>query len=117
MRGYISSYPPRLRQYANALFAPVATQALPAAPPPGRTKRGTTAVNYAEDIFDDDDFEAEEQQRRPTGLRSLRREDSLDNSNNNKASFPPMGQEAHAPVEVQGIFREWMVNRRPVRQT
>ena len=107
VRGYISSYPPRLRQYANALLTPVTTP-LTQAPPPGRTKRGTTAVNYAEDLFDDDDFDDEG--RRPTGLRSLRREDSvLDRTSS--SSTAALGQEAHGPVEMQGVFRDWMIKR------
>ncbi|EED23663.1 RSC complex subunit Sfh1, putative [Talaromyces stipitatus ATCC 10500] len=105
-RGYITSYAPRLRQYSNALLTPVIP---PSQVGPSRTtKRGTTAINYAEDGFDDDDFEESDGPRRPTGLRSLRREDS------NVDRVPlseKVGKEASAPVEVQGIFREWMIRR------
>lgn len=107
LRGYITSYPPRVRQYGNALLTPVVppTQA---GSTPRITKRGTTAINYAEDGFDDDDFDDSEGPRRPTGLRSLRREDStLD-----KVSIAEkLGKDIHAPVEVQGVFRDWMIKR------
>jgi len=69
------------------------------------TKRGTTAINYAEDGFDDDDFEDSEGPRRPTGLRSLRRDDS---SIEKGAAASQLGKEINAPVEIQGIWREWM---------
>ena len=119
LRGYISSYPPRVRQYNNALITPVLTPNTAAAPPP-RTKRGTAAINYAEDGFDDDDFEesdggvVQHSTRRPTGLRSLRREESLDKTMTPTTPFGAggkIGQEAHEPVEVQGIFRDWMFKR------
>ncbi|OXV10634.1 hypothetical protein Egran_01603 [Elaphomyces granulatus] len=106
VRGYITSYPPRLRQCGNALITPVL--------PPSQagtsrtTKRGTTAINYAEDGFDDDDFDDSEGPRRPTGLRSLRREDS---GFDKTPLAEKLGKEVHAPVEVQGIFREWMIKR------
>ncbi|KAL1994281.1 hypothetical protein VTN49DRAFT_2950 [Thermomyces lanuginosus] len=105
VRGYITSYPPRLRQYSNALLTPVIPPTQPGAT--RTTKRGTTAINYAEDGFDDDDFDDSEGPRRPTGLRS-RREDSA-------ADRVPLsekvGKETDKPVEVQGIFRDWMVKR------
>lgn len=107
VRGYITSYPPRVRQYGNALLTPVLppTQATV---PSRTTKRGTTAINYAEDGFDDDDFEDSEGPRRPTGLRSLRRdESSLDKT----PMAEKLGKEIHAPVQVQGIFRDWMIKR------
>lgn len=104
VRGYITSYPPRLRQYGNALLTPVI--------PPSQTgttrttKRGTTAINYAEDGFDDDDFDDSEGPRRPTGLRS-RRDEGLDKV----PLSEKLGKEAHAPVQVQGVFRDWMIRR------
>lgn len=105
VRGYITSYPPRLRHYSNALLTPVIPPTQPGAT--RTTKRGTTAINYAEDGFDDDDFDDSEGPRRPTGLRS-RREDSA-------ADRVPLsekvGKETDRPVEVQGIFRDWMVKR------
>ena len=101
---FVCSYPPRLRTFGNALIAPVIPQTqLP--PAPRLTKRGTTAINYAEDGFDDDDFEDSEGPRRPTGLRSLRRDDS---STEKGAAASQLGKEINAPVEIQGIWREWM---------
>jgi chromatin structure-remodeling complex subunit SFH1 len=70
------------------------------------TKRGTTAINYAEDGFEDYDEEDEDgRPRRPTGLRSIRREDPAQAKENAADKF---GKEANAPVEVQGIWRDWM---------
>ncbi|KKK23431.1 RSC complex subunit Sfh1 [Aspergillus rambellii] len=107
LRGYITSYPPRVRQYGNALFTPVIPQSQ-VGPTSRTTKRGTAAVNYAEDGFDDDDFDDSEGPRRPTGLRSLRREES---SFDKVALAEKLGKEIHAPVEVQGVFRDWMIKR------
>ncbi|KAJ5238648.1 hypothetical protein N7468_003267 [Penicillium chermesinum] len=106
LRGYISSYPPRIRQYGNALLTPV--YPVQTGPTPRTTKRGTTAINYAEDGFEDEDFDDSDGPRRPTGLRSLRREDS---SGGPLPVSEKLGKEAHAPVEVQGVFREWMIKR------
>ncbi|TQB73324.1 Chromatin structure remodeling complex protein sfh1 [Monascus purpureus] len=106
LRGYITSYPPRVRQYGNALLTPVVPPTQVGPPP--RTKRGTAAINYAEDGFDDDDFDDSEGPRRPTGLRSLRREESV---HDKVPSAAKLGQEIHAPVEVQGVFRDWMIKR------
>lgn len=107
LRGYITSYPPRVRQYGNALLAPVIPQTQNA-PPPRTTKRGTTAINYAEDGYDDEDFDESEGPRRPTGLRSLRRDEP---SMDKVAIAEKLGKEIHAPVEVQGVFRDWMIKR------
>jgi chromatin structure-remodeling complex subunit SFH1 len=69
------------------------------------TKRGTAVISYAEDGYDDDDFEDGEGSRRATGLRSLRRDESqLDKT----AHIAALGRELTAPTEVQGIWREWM---------
>jgi chromatin structure-remodeling complex subunit SFH1 len=105
-QAFISSYAPRLRSYGNSLISPIvpASNTLPA---PRTTKRGTVAVSYAEDAYDDDDFEDGENPRRATGLRSLRRDEShtqLDKS----AQIAALGRELKAPTEVQGIWREWM---------
>jgi chromatin structure-remodeling complex subunit SFH1 len=99
------SYPPRLRTYANALLTPV-TQPTTTALPVRTTKRGTTAINYAEDGYDDDDFEDTESSRnRPTGLRSIRSHDS----NADKAGQSNQaGVTLTEPVQMQGIWREWM---------
>ena len=108
LRGYITSYPPRVRQYGNALLTPVIPQTQ-TGPTPRTTKRGTTAINYAEDGYDDDDFDESEGHRRPTGLRSLRREESM--SEKAVPFSDKLGKEAHAPDEVQGVFRDWMIKR------
>jgi chromatin structure-remodeling complex subunit SFH1 len=63
------------------------------------------AVNYAEDGYDDD-FEESDNPRRPTGLRSLRRDDS--NNLERATQVAQLGMEITAPVEVQGIWRDWM---------
>ncbi|CAL5874177.1 uncharacterized protein PFLUO_LOCUS8465 [Penicillium psychrofluorescens] len=107
LRGYITSYPPRVRQYGNALLTPVITPVV-AGPTPRTTKRGTTAINYAEDGFDDEDFDESDGPRRPTGLRSLRREESISDK---LPLAGKVGRETHEPVEVQGVFREWMIKR------
>lgn len=106
--GYVTSYPPRLRQYGNALLTPVVQQAQ-TAPTPRTTKRGTVAVNYAENEIDDDDFEDSDTPRRPTGLRSLRREEIHPDRGQ---IGEKLGTEIHAPVNVQPIHRQWMGSRR-----
>ncbi|KAI9738954.1 MAG: Chromatin structure remodeling complex protein sfh1 [Claussenomyces sp. TS43310] len=105
-QAFISSYAPRLRTYANSLLTPVIqpTTAL-AAPLSRTTKRGTTAINYAEDGFEDYDDDDDENRRRPTGLRSLRREEPGQSKLDASEKF---GKEATAPVKVQGIWRDWM---------
>lgn len=110
-QGYVTSYPPRLRQYANTLLQPV--QQTQNVVPGGRTtKRGTAAINYADDLYDEDDFEDSEGPRRPTGLRSLRREEL----EKKEPQHEKVGKEVHAPVDVQPIYRDWMI-RRTVRPT
>ena len=110
-QSFISSYAPRLRQYGNAFLTPVLqTQAV--APGSRTTKRGTTIINYADDAFDDDDFEESDGPRRLTGLRSLRREEQTAR----EAAPDRPGKEIYSPVEVQGIFRDWMT-RRTVKPT
>lgn len=104
-QAFISSYAPRIRTYGNALLTPV--QPPPTQLPSVRTtKRGTTAINYAEDGFEEEDFDdSEGPSRRPTGLRSLRRDDS----GIEKPLQPKeLGKEIDEPVKVQGIWREWM---------
>lgn len=107
LRGYITSYPPRVRQYGNALLTPV--YPVQTGPTPRTTKRGTTAINYAEDGYDDEDFDESDGLRRPTGLRSLRREEP--SAGGVQPAPQKLGKETHAPVEVQGVFREWMIKR------
>lgn len=102
-QAFISSYAPRLRSYGNSLISPIVPPSN-TLPLPRTTKRGTTAINYAEDGYDDD-FEDGEGTRRATGLRSLRRDEStLDKS----AQIAEMGKEVSAPVAIQGIWRDWM---------
>lgn len=105
-QSFISSYAPRLRTYANSLVTPVVQPATALAAPSVRTtKRGTTAINYAEDGYEDYDDDDDDSRRRPTGLRSIRRDDS------GQAKQDPadkVGKEATAPVDIQGIWRDWM---------
>lgn len=110
-QAFISSYAPRLRTYGNSLLTPVVPQSAQVNPN-GRTKRGTIAKNYAEDEYDDDDiFEDSEPRRRATGLRS-RVEDPNSGKDNVAAK---LGKEIYEPVEVQGIWRDWMGKTRSVR--
>lgn len=105
-QAFLSSYAPRIRTFGNSLLTtiiPQVVQVLPAR----TTKRGTTAINYAEDGYDDDDFEDSEGPRqRPTGLRSLRREEN--GAERPGVSNPVLGKELVRPVELQGIWRDWM---------
>lgn len=105
-QAFISSYAPRIRTYGNALLVPVAPTA-PQLPTGrgGRTARGTAAINYADDAYDEDDFEDDEGRRRPTGLRSLRREEQAATPT---VQAPQVGREVDRPVNVQGIWRDWM---------
>ncbi|KAL8998587.1 MAG: hypothetical protein Q9188_006072 [Gyalolechia gomerana] len=107
-----AGYAPRLRAYANSLLTPVIPQSTQLPPLSRTTKRGTTAINYAENDYDDDDiFEDDTGPKRLTGLRS-RREDP----NQTKESVPDkFGKELVAPVNVQGIWRDWMNKPKLVR--
>lgn len=106
-QAFLTSYAPRLRTYNNSLLAPVLSTA-PAAGQPRTTKRGTTVINYAEDGYDYDDDDDSDNRRRPTGLRSLRREDS---SSKIDAS-DRVRKETSTPVALQGIWREWMLKHK-----
>ncbi|WEW55563.1 Chromatin structure remodeling complex protein sfh1 [Emydomyces testavorans] len=103
----VTSYSPRLRQYANALLIPVlpATQISAAR----TTKRGTTAINYAENDADEEEWEDSDGARRPTGLRSLKREEILPDRG---PAGERLGTEIYAPTSVQPNFREWVIRRR-----
>jgi hypothetical protein len=102
-QAFISSYAPRLRSYGNSLLSPIVPPSN-TLPPPRTTKRGTAIISYAEDGYDDD-FEDSDGPRRATGLRSIRRDDSnMDKS----AQIAALGKELVAPVEIQGIWRDWM---------
>ncbi|KAF2120874.1 hypothetical protein BDV96DRAFT_485084 [Lophiotrema nucula] len=106
-QAFISSYAPRLRNYGNSLISPIVPPSN-TLPVPRTTKRGTTAINYAEDGYDDD-FEDSDGPRRATGLRSIRRDDSqMDKS----AQIAALGKEVHEPVQLQGIWRDWMGRQR-----
>jgi len=98
-----SSYAPRLRTYNNSLLTPVLQSTLPG-PVSRTTKRGTTVINYAEDGYDYDDDDEDDNRRRPTGLRSLRREDSASKTD----ASDKVGKETNTPVQLQGIWRDWM---------
>lgn len=110
-QAFVTSYPTRLAKYGNPFYTPVIPAAT-IAPASRTTKRGTTIINYADDAYDDDDFDESEGQRRPTGLRSLRR----DEAQNKDAASQKLGKEIYRPVEVQGIYRDWMT-RRTVKPT
>ncbi len=110
-QSFVTSYPPRLRQYANTLLQPV-LQTQNVGPGSRTTKRGTTIINYADDAYDDDDFDDSETSRRPTGLRSLRREDL----EKREPQHEKLGKEIYQPVALQPIYRDWIV-RRTVRPT
>ncbi len=107
----VTSYPPRIRQYANTLLQPV-LQTQNVAPGGRTTKRGTTIINYADDAYDDDDFDDSEGPRRSSGLRALRREDS----EKREPQHEKVGREIHDPVDIQPVYRDWII-RRNVRPT
>lgn len=112
-QSFISSYAPRLRTYANPLLTPVIQPVTALTAPLSRTtKRGTIAINYAEDGYEDYDDDDDEGRRRPTGLRSLRRDDS---SQGKQDPSEKVGKETTTPVEVQGIYREWIAKGRPAK--
>ncbi|PSS05227.1 hypothetical protein BD289DRAFT_2876 [Coniella lustricola] len=102
-QAFFSTYAPRLRTYNNSLLTPVLPSSQPTGPLSRTTKRGTTIINYAEDGYDIEESDSDDR-RRPTGLRSLRREDSstkLDPSDK-------VNKDTAEPVEMQGIYRDWM---------
>ncbi|KAJ4354818.1 Chromatin structure remodeling complex protein sfh1 [Ascochyta clinopodiicola] len=104
-QAFMSSYAPRLRSHGNSLMSPIVppSNTLPA---PRITKRGTAVLSYAEDAYDDDDFEDSDRPRRATGLRSLQRDATM--NLDQTAQIAALGQELTAPVELQGIWRDWM---------
>lgn len=107
-QAFFSTYAPRLRVYANSLLMPVLPSSQPTGPLSRTTKRGTTIINYAEDGYDIEESDSDDR-RRPTGLRSLRREDS----SNKLDPGDKVNKETSVPVEVQGIYREWMNKSKP----
>jgi chromatin structure-remodeling complex subunit SFH1 len=103
-QSFQSEYAPRLRGHLNAFLTPVIPPSTSQVGPASRTtKRGTVVINYSEDLLNDDD-EDSEGPRRYTGLRG-RREDP---SQAREALIEKLSKELTAPVEVQGIWREWM---------
>lgn len=110
-QSFVTSYPPRIRQFANTLLQPV-LQTQSVLPGSRTTKRGTTIINYADDAYDDDDFDDSEGPRRPTGLRSLRREEL----EKREPQHQKVGKEVYEPVDLQPIYRDWII-RRTVRPT
>ncbi|KAI1436269.1 hypothetical protein GGR50DRAFT_237997 [Xylaria sp. CBS 124048] len=98
-----SSYAPRLRTYNNSLLTPILQSTAPG-PVPRTTKRGTTVINYAEDGYDYDDDDDDDNRRRPTGLRSVRREDSA----SRQEASDRVGKDTTTPVHLQRVCRDWM---------
>lgn len=102
-QAFVSSYAPRIRTYGNSLLTPVQPQNV--LPQVRTTKRGTTAINYAEE-FEDDSIDDSDAPRRGTGLRTQPRREQ--DASAEKQGQKELGKEAHAPVDVQGIWRDWM---------
>ncbi|KAK1759222.1 hypothetical protein QBC47DRAFT_371331 [Echria macrotheca] len=100
----LSSYAPRLRTYNNALLTPVLPSAVSTNPLSRTTKRGTTIINYAEDGYDDYDDDDDDNRRRPTGLRSLRRDESAAKTDPSEK----VGKDTSEPVDMPGVWRDWM---------
>ncbi|KAF4594764.1 snf5/smarcb1/ini1 [Ophiocordyceps camponoti-floridani] len=109
-QAFQSSYAPRLRAYNNSLLTPV-LQSAPTGPVSRTTKRGTTIINYAEDGFDELDDDSDDARRRPSGLRSLRKEDSVSRQD----AVDRAGKDTKQPVHLQAIWRDWMGKNRAVR--
>ncbi|XWW92902.1 hypothetical protein V2A60_000829 [Cordyceps javanica] len=110
-QAFQSSYAPRLRAYNNSLLTPVLPSAPSVNPLSRTTKRGTTIINYAEDGYDDLEDDSDDPRRRPTGLRSLRMQDSSKGQDwSGKA-----GKDTLQPVHLQPIWRDWMGKTRSIR--
>ena len=105
-QAFVSGFAPRLRGYVNSLLTPVippsSTQNIPAS---RTTKRGTVVINYSEDLLGDEDFDEGEGPRRHA---SLRNRNQVDQNANRDALIEKPSREATSPVEIQGIWREWM---------
>lgn len=101
-QAFVSSYAPRARTYGNSLLTPVVPQTI--LPSVRTTKRGTTAINYAEE-FDDESIDDSDGPRRATGLRTAQQRREPDPM---IEKVKALGKEIHAPVDVQGIWRDWM---------
>lgn len=103
-QAFVSSYAPRLRTYVNSLMTPVLPSTATSGPISRTTKRGTTVINYAEENFDYDDDDSDDVRRRPTGLRSLRRDETTARADPSER----VNKETSEPVDVPGIWRDWM---------
>ncbi|EME49106.1 hypothetical protein DOTSEDRAFT_67987 [Dothistroma septosporum NZE10] len=101
-QAFVSSYAPRIRTYGNSLLTPVVPQTI--LPAVRTTKRGTTAINYAEE-FDDDSIDDSDGPRRATGLRTAQQRREPDPL---VEKVKELGKDIYAPVDVQGIWRDWM---------
>ncbi|KAI9800988.1 MAG: hypothetical protein M1825_003522 [Sarcosagium campestre] len=114
-QAFLSSYGPRLKAYNNSLLTPITQAPTNQLLPNSRTtKRGTLAINYAEDMMDDDDFIDSDRPSRLTGLRSLRRDEGL---TQDKSALEYPDREVYQPIQVQGNWREWMGKPAPGRTT
>lgn len=102
-QAFVSSYAPRIRTYGNNLLTPVVPQTV--LPPVRTTKRGTTAINYAEEFDDDSIDDSDGPGRRATGLRTAQQRAQPDPI---AEKAKELGKEIHTPVDVQGIWRDWM---------
>lgn len=69
------------------------------------TKRGTTVVNYSEDLLHDDEFEDSDGPRKHSSLR-IRRDQGADQAR--EALAERLSKELSEPTETQGIWRDWM---------
>ena len=103
-QAFVSAFAPRLRAHLNSLVSPVIPPAAQIGPTSRTTKRGTAVLNYAEDNFDDD-FDDSDGPRRRTGLNSRREPDPNFTRN---AMLEKLSKELTEPVDVQGIWRDWM---------
>jgi chromatin structure-remodeling complex subunit SFH1 len=103
-QAFVSSFAPRVRTYQNSLLTPAIQPPNVIASSLRTTKRGTTAINYSEDLENDSLVDDSDAPRRPTGLRSLR----LNDSQTVVTTGPVQSTELTASVDVQGIWREWM---------
>lgn len=107
-QAFFSTYAPRLREYQNSLLTPVLPSSQPIAPLSRTTKRGTTIINYAEDGYDIEASDTDDR-RRPTGLRSLRREDSQTKID----VADKVNKETSEPVTVPAIYRDYINKAKP----
>ena len=108
---FLSSFAPRARTYGNSLLSPVVPPSNVVTPGARTTKRGTTAINYAENDYDDDDIFEDSEPRRATGLRS-RKEDP---TGGKEVAASKVGKEIYRPVDIQPVWREWMGKSRQTR--